>query len=189
MDLATSSETGVDLSGRRLIGALFPDREHADQAIRDLREHGFEDSDLGLVVRRPETEMPADQSDAPAEDAAKGAIGGGVIGGLVGAGLALTVPGIGPLLAAGVFAAAATGVGIGAVGGGLIGLLTGMGYEESEAHRLQDGLDQGRVVVSVNALNRTQEAREILARDGGELGPVALDDAIQLDTGNRIELI
>jgi hypothetical protein len=183
MDLTSTSATGIDLSGKRLIAALFRDHEPAQAAIEELKAAGFTDHDIGYVARHP-TPSPSDTSGSVGEDAATGAVSGGIVGGVIGAivgATALAIPGVGPVVAAGIFTAAATGAGIGAVGGGIVGTLVGMGFNQSEAERLNAGIEEGHALVTVNALNRTAEAREILARHGGDMGPNAIEDAEPLD--------
>ena len=72
-------------------------------------------------------------------DAGIGAAIGGVGGLLLSAAGALTIPVIGPILAAGPIAAALTGAGIGAAAGGLIGALTESGVPEEDAEILCRG--------------------------------------------------
>jgi hypothetical protein len=84
----------------------------------------------------------------------KGAGAGAAIGGALGllAGVAsLTIPGVGPLIAAGPVAAAVAGVGIGAAAGGLIGALTQLGVPEDEAHYYAEGVRRGGTLVTVQA--------------------------------------
>lgn len=57
-----------------------------------------------------------------------------MLGWLAGLGM-LTVPGIGPLVAAGPIVAALAGIGAGGATGGLIGALVGSGIPEVEAKR------------------------------------------------------
>lgn len=166
------------------IGALFADQEQAFRAIEELRSAGFTDSQIGLVTRHVDGEMPEDQGPGAAEGAMQGAIGGGVLGGIVGALLGATVlaiPGVGPLLAAGIFIPAVTGAGVGAVGGGLAGTLVGMGHSEYDAKRLNEGMEAGNVLVTVHASDRADEARQILLRNGADLGTEASSEAMSLD--------
>jgi hypothetical protein len=90
------------------------------------------------------------------------------VGGLLlsAAGL-MTLPVIGPVLAAGPLAAALTGAGIGAAAGGLIGALTDAGIPKEEAEHYAEGVRRGDVLVTV----RTDEAHapracEIMNRRG-----------------------
>jgi len=105
-----------------------------------------------------------------AESAGAGAFGGTAVGGiaglLVGIG-ALTIPGIGPVLAAGPLAAAIgstlAGAGIGAAAGGLIGALVGLGIPEEDAHFYAEGVKRGGVLVTVRTSDdRAHEALRIL---------------------------
>src|SRR4051794_11854605 len=88
-------------------------------------------------------------------DAGIGAAIGGVGGLLLSAAGALTVPVIGPILAAGPIAAALAGAGIGAAAGGLIGALTESGVPEEDAKYYAEGVRRGDVLVTV----RTDQAR------------------------------
>ena len=67
-----------------------------------------------------------------AAGAASGAVVGGVLGWLIGIG-AITMPGIGPLIAAGPIVAALAGIGAAGATGGLIGALVGVGISKSRA--------------------------------------------------------
>ena len=98
-------------------------------------------------------DAPAALSDT-GKGAAVGAATGGVRGGAAGLAVALmglTIPGIGPLLAAGPLAAALAGAGIGAVAGGLLGGLTSVGVPEHEAHVYAESVRRGGALVLVRA--------------------------------------
>src|SRR5690606_38716981 len=123
----------------------------------------------------PGEHMGSEMGSGAAEGAGVGAGIGAVLGGLggllVGLG-ALTIPGIGPVIAAGPLAAALTGLagaGAGAVAGGvtggLIGALTGLGVPEENAQYYAEGIRRGGVLVTARvADNRTSEAVDILNR-------------------------
>ena len=110
-----------------------------------------------------------------------GALGGGVLGGITGylvAIGALTIPGIGPVLAAGALAealgvvagTAAVGAGIGAAAGGLVGVLVGMGIPEDEARHFERGLGSEQALVTVKAGDRVMEAHAILEMNDADTG-------------------
>ena len=160
---------------------MFADRSHAQQAIADLKAAGFEEEQIGVAMRdRNEQGQLADDSGVHGTHAGSGAATGGVVGGvlglLVGIG-ALAIPGIGPVITAGVLAhaigAGAAGVAIGAVGGGVVGALIGLGIPEHEAKHFETGFNAGGALVTVNAGPRASEAIEILERDGGDTGASA----------------
>jgi uncharacterized membrane protein len=85
---------------------------------------------------------------------------------LLGAAAALTVPGFGPLVAAGILASALGGAVIGAATGGLVGALVQLGLPEEEARFYEEQLRAGHPVVTVKANGRFYEAHAILRRFG-----------------------
>src|SRR5262249_44204663 len=69
---------------------------------------------------------------------------GGVLGWLAGIGT-LAIPGVGPLVAAGLIVAALTGVGVGGAIGGIASALVGMGIPEYEAKRYEGRIKSGGI--------------------------------------------
>jgi hypothetical protein len=115
----------------------------------DLRSATPVESATGELTQ----DAPAALSDT-GKGAAAGAATGGVLGGAAGLAVALmglTIPGIGPLVAAGPLAAALAGAGIGAVAGGLLGGLTSVGVPEHEAHVYAESVRRGGALVLVRA--------------------------------------
>jgi hypothetical protein len=109
-------------------------------------------------------------------DAGIGAAIGGVGGLLLSAVGALTIPVIGPILAAGPIAAALTGAGIGAAAGGLIGALTESGVPEEHARYYAEGVRRGDVLVTVRTDNsRTDTVCDILDQHNA----VDVDDRVR----------
>ena len=115
---------------KTIVGS-FDSVDEADRGARELRQSGFMNEDINVLVNNVRrTEHDASTGDTAAGAATTGALAGGAVGGVAGiaasmAGLA--VPGIGPILAAGPIVAALAGAGAGAVAGGLIGALTEAG--------------------------------------------------------------
>jgi len=176
-----------DYSGRSTVAGLFQDRTHAEQAIHDLRNAGFEGNQIGVAMRdrSAQGELAEDTGTHAAEGAVTGAVGGGLLGGLVGllVGIgALAIPGVGPVVAGGALATAlgvgggtaAAGAGIGATAGGIVGALIGMGIPEEEARHFESGFQSGGVLVTVNAGNRAMDALAVLERHGADTGPGSL---------------
>src|ERR671916_359756 len=64
---------------------------------------------------------------------------------------ALSIPGIGPVLAAGPIAALIAGAGVGAAAGGLVSGLKRLGVEDDDAGTYAEGLKRGGTLVTVNA--------------------------------------
>ncbi|WP_226883640.1 histidine kinase [Allocoleopsis franciscana] len=106
------------------------------------------------------------------EGAAAGATAGTILGGvggfLVGVGV-LAIPGVGPLLAAGVgipaFASTLAGAGIGAAAGGIIGGLVGLGIPEERAKVYNERVKGGEHLLMVNGTeDDLHRARDIMRR-------------------------
>jgi uncharacterized protein (TIGR02271 family) len=153
---------------------LFHERADAEEAIRGLKDAGFSDSQIGVLMQDREGQKElADATGAKVADAATtGAIGGGVAGGIVGllAGVgALAIPGVGPIIAGGALASTLAGAGIGAAAGGILGALVGMGIPEEDARYFESGLKSGGILVTVDAGSRREEARGILSQCGADL--------------------
>jgi len=157
-------------STRSTVVGVFSDRREAEEAIHDLKQHGFHDDQIGIAARdakHPEgTVTRADDSDAGGA-AASGAIGGGVLGGILGALAAGMIPGVGPVIAGGLLAGVLGGAAVGAAAGGLLGALTGMGVPEEDARYYDEEFKGGRTLVTVKADDRYDEARSILHSHGG----------------------
>lgn len=71
----------------------------------------------------------------------------------------LTIPGIGPFIAAGPIGAALTGATVGATIGGLAGALVGLGISKIEAKRYEDKIRKGDILFTAHALNRREISR------------------------------
>ena len=133
--------------------------EHANNAIRDLTEAGYNRSDIGLALHDPENRYSPylEEAVTGSEGAGFGAIIGSLFGAVVGL-AAITVPGVGPIIAAGPLGAAIgalAGAGIGAAGGAVTGGITAslvkLGIDEEDAHYYAESLRQGAALVSVTA--------------------------------------
>ena len=163
--------------------ALFDTQAQAQQAVERLKDAEFAASSIGIALRDRTAQgeiRHAKDTDAASEigeDAIDGGILGGLIGLLVGVG-ALAIPGVGPVVAGGIFSsvlgAASFGAGLGVVGGGVIGSLVHLGMSDAQARYFASGFHAGGVLVTVHAGLRGQKARDILAQAGGDLGTDAM---------------
>jgi hypothetical protein len=172
---------------RDAIAALFTDQYSGERAINALKAAGIKADQIGVAMRDRDArgEVIEHTGTKATEGAVSGVVGGGVLGGLAGflVGIgALVIPGIGPIVSAGILtsalgtaaAATVTGAGVGAVLGGVAGALIGLGIPESEARYFDEGFRKGGMLVTVKAGNRATEAAEILERNGGDLGVSAI---------------
>jgi uncharacterized protein (TIGR02271 family) len=151
----------------KTIVAMFDRIEDARDALEDLVDSGIQRDNISLIARDVEgqygSQMEGRQATA-GEDvgqaAAGGAAGGAVLGGLAGVlvGLgALTIPGIGPVVAAGPIVSGLTGAAVGAAAGGLLGALVEWGIPEEEAEYYAEGVRRGGTLVAVRATDTEAE--------------------------------
>ncbi|HEV8634141.1 MAG TPA: low temperature-induced protein [Chloroflexota bacterium] len=150
---------------------LFSTGEAARAAIEELRARGFAGGDVSVLMPTPEEREAAagGTGAAPEQRVAASAALGGMIGAFAGwlVGLAaLSVPGLGPLLAAGTFATAMAGAGVGVGIGAFVGALADMGVPPGEAEWFEREVRAGNTLVSVRAGERRAEALEVLNRHG-----------------------
>ena len=121
-----------------------------------LKREGFSNNDISaLFPDKSGTRDFAHQKGTKApEGIATGASTGGVVGGALGwlAGIgALTLPGVGPFIAAGPIIAVLSGAAVGATVGGVAGGLIGLGIPELEAKRYEGKIKAGNILLSVHA--------------------------------------
>lgn len=159
---------GYVMQPRTVVG-VFDDRVDAEQALRALKDAGFEPDQVSVAMLqtpRPEAEEPH----AFHVDETTGILAGGALGGLAGwliGATAVAVPGIGALLAAGALVGAVGGAGIGAAAGGLIGHLIDQGLSQEEARYYHERVRHGAALLTVHADgSRADEAHAIMHRLG-----------------------
>ncbi|WP_245602826.1 general stress protein [Gloeothece verrucosa] len=152
---------------QRAVG-VFQKSEDLENAIRGLKDAGFNMDNVSLIARNPkEVEKAQDMTGNEAkEGAAAGATAGTVLGGvgglLVGLGV-LLVPGAGPFLAAGTLATTLAGAGIGAAAGGIVGGLVGLGIPEERAQAYSDRIEAGDYLIMISGTqDQIRQATEIL---------------------------
>lgn len=156
--LAASGEARQEQN--RMLTGLFNDRESTDRAYTSLRERGYTDDDINVMMSdQTRDTWFADDDDADTELGSKAlegagagsAIGGtlgAIIGGIAAIGTNVLLPGLG-LVVAGPLAAALTGAGAGGLTGGLVGALIGSGIPEERAKYYDEGIRNGGAVVGV----------------------------------------
>jgi hypothetical protein len=158
---------------KKTVVGYFDQSSQAEAAVRSLVDTGFSRSDISLVFSDPRgeyatpTSVDPDETSYTATGAGTGAVIGGLGGLLMGIG-ALTIPGIGPVVALGPISAALLGAGVGAAAGGLIGILMDSGIPENEAHYYAEGLRRGGAVVTANTQDEMmiERATNIFERHG-----------------------
>ncbi|TNJ66470.1 low temperature-induced protein [Paenibacillus hemerocallicola] len=142
---------------KKLVG-VFTDEQEAIRAIEGLKRQGYRSDEISVITKnRDDARVVEEETGSMApEGVATGAAAGGMLGGAAGllAGIgALTIPGIGPILAAGPIVATLTGAAVGAGAGSLVGGLIGLGFSETDARQYNEYLDEGRILVLVPSRN------------------------------------
>ncbi len=169
----------------KTVVGLFDNYSEAQSVVQDLVDGGFRREDISIAANQTASGGASDGTlssgtggttggHAVGKDAGVGAGVGGVVGLLVGLG-ALTIPGIGPILAAGPLAAAlgitigstVTGAAIGGIAGGLVGALTHIGVPKEHAEYYSEGVRRGGTLVTVSTDDAmAQRAVDILNGHG-----------------------
>jgi hypothetical protein len=156
------------------IAAIFADREHASEAVEELRALGLGSEHLGLAVHAGEpVAFERDEDAEMLHDARVGALAGAPIGAIAGITLAsLAVPPIGVVGLGGTLAVA----GVSALWGGVLGAYTGVAVGEggslTHEHLSYTALKNGEVLVVVCGHGHGDAVREIMQRHDGKLHAV-----------------
>ncbi|HEV3155893.1 MAG TPA: hypothetical protein VGZ00_00935 [Candidatus Baltobacteraceae bacterium] len=168
---------------RELLTGIFFDRDSAEVAVDRLRDLGYRDNDISIVIDDARAGEFADPVESKAaEGLASGAIIGGGLGALIAAitttGSIATIAATGGMatpLVVGPLAAALAGLGAGGAAGGIIGALIGSGMHEERAKLFEEGLRHGGIILAVppRGSYADQEAMRVLSqipRDSQESG-------------------
>ena len=150
----------------RTVTHLFDDHAQAQRAVSALEAAGFSSSEVSLVSRYRNDGTLADDASSTATGATVGGLAAGGTGLLAALGM-IAIPGIGPLVAAGVLATTLTAAAAGTVVGGIIGALIDYGVDENDAHVYSEAVRRGGSLVSVRAEEaRAAQAEKILNAQG-----------------------
>src|SRR6266404_5602854 len=154
---------------------IYPDRMSVENAVDALKNDGFRNTDISVLL--PDNVGTKDfahqKSTKAPEGAATGAGSGAVVGGTLGwlAGIgALSIPGLGPFIAAGPIMGLLAGLGAGGAVGGFVGSLVGLGIPEYEAKRYEGRIKDGGILLSVHCdkSDWVKKAEVVLKRTGAQ---------------------
>jgi hypothetical protein len=123
---------------------MSPDEHRANAILTALRDAGF-NSEISVLI--------GDQVDSRDMSVKENAVRGVKVGSVVGALIALTLPGIGQALLIGPLLAALTGAAAGGAVGGLAGgsgALGGIGVPDDVADRIHQGVSKGEILIAVH---------------------------------------
>jgi len=167
----------------RTVAGIFKTREDANRAVENLRLAGVTNEQItvlapGATEGQVDRAVPTTETEQPGMGKALGGVVGGAMGAAGGATLgaaaaSLFIPGVGPVLAAGIIGAALLGAGgaaAGAAGGGSLEDSMATGLPHDELYVYEDALRQGRTVIIVVADTDEQgdAARSVLGQSGAE---------------------
>jgi hypothetical protein len=149
---------------RSVLTGMFRDRESTEGAYQSLRNRGYSDDEINVIMSDETRDRYYSDGDSNLEGnkalegtgvgSAIGGTLGAIIGGIAAIGTSLVVPGLG-LVVAGPIAAALAGAGAGGLTGGLVGALVGWGIPEERAAEYESGIKEGGTVLGVTP--RTDE--------------------------------
>jgi len=155
----------------RVAVGVFSSHDRAQQAVNELRRMGFREDQIGVAGKHTEDITGASSVEDTAKKSgaglATGVATGAGLGALWGLGIVAGVlPAIGPAIAGGTLATILSSAGAGAAALGIVGALTGLGLSSDEATYYENEFKSGRIVVTVTADNRYDEAVSTLRRFG-----------------------
>ena len=151
-----------------VLTGVFENAEDARETIRELRDAGFSDKEIGLLSHdkhgNPEVtsfkDLEGNKAGTGAAVGAAAGAGGGLLWGLgIAAGF---LPAIGPVIAGGILAALAASAGVGAGAGLVVGALAGLGVSDEEAAYYDAEFRRGRTIVVVQGDHDADTAYRIL---------------------------
>ena len=143
---------------RTILTGLFKDRDSTEGAYRSLRDRGYTDDEINVMMTDETRDKYYSDGDSELEGnkalegtgagAAIGGTLGAIIGGIAAIGTNVLIPGLG-LVVWGPIAAGLAGAGAGGLTGGLVGALIGWGIPEERAKYYEEGIRSGGTVVGV----------------------------------------
>jgi len=158
-------------SQRSTVVGVFHNTSEAQAAVRDLKQAGFRDDQIGVVAQDKGVSTATNTAEGTGSHVAAGAATGVAAGAGVGALWALGIaagmlPAIGPVIAGGLLASVLASAAGGAAIAGVVGALVGLGIPEEEARYYEGEFHSGRTLVTVQAGARYNEAWNILHQHG-----------------------
>lgn len=157
---------------------LFPAFEDASTVVQHLTQGGYPSERITFIVNNEDGRLDKYTAEVveDAVDGEEGAGFGAVVGTLTALGVA-TIPGVGPIFAAGPFAAAliaGIGAATGAVTGGAVGELVEFDIDKEDAEHYAQILRDGGALMVVDVYNEWTEDKveDLMERHGA----VEVDD-------------
>jgi hypothetical protein len=156
----------------KTITGIFQAFPQAEAALTALRNAGFDEEQLNILTPSSPEEQIHSVPVTEAEHAGVGRALGGLIGGTGALSLAtMFIPGVGPVMAAGMVAAGLVGGAAGVAIGGAVEDATTEGLDADDIFPVEHALRAGNTAVIINAHDEKQfeRARDIIHENGGAL--------------------
>jgi hypothetical protein len=155
-----------------MLTGMFRDKDSTEGAYRSLRERGYTDDEINVMMSDEtrdkyfssgDTELEGNKAlEGTGAGAAIGGTLGAIIGGIAAIGTNVLIPGLG-LVVWEPIAAGLAGAGAGGLTGGLVGALIGWGIPEDRAREYETGIREGGTVLGVTP--RTDEDADYFEND------------------------
>jgi len=146
---------------------VFNNLEAAERSIDELRRHGFQPDEIGIIGHVDEKQPVSAPlaMKAPEHNVIHGVRSGGLFGALIGALVILVIPGLARVAEAGWWFEILGGAILGAAAGGALLAFGTLIFSRASSRFYQKELDQGRFIVTVKNPARQQEALQVLDRE------------------------
>jgi len=156
----------------KTVAGVFASLTEAEHAARDLQALGISSDNISVIAgnqenRHEEYLARAKQASVTtAQAATSGASTGGGVG-IVATLVALSIPGVGPMVAGGALATVLAGLAVGAAGGGTIAALSNMGISREEAPLFEEAVRRDAVILAAHVTAPVEnEALAIMKQHG-----------------------
>jgi hypothetical protein len=164
-----------------LVVALYPVPSAAAAAVKMLHDAGIDRERISIISRNhdEQSKFAADMNVTPGAEIEDSAVASrlGELSGYILAAIALVLPGIGPIVAAGPLSAG-LGEAAGHVAGGVASALSGAGVDGARADALERAVQEGAILLGVHTSpSEVAGVRALLQRSG----------ATQVETANWSE--
>jgi uncharacterized integral membrane protein len=151
---------------RHTIG-VFDDLEKAQQTIDELRQRGFPPDEIGIIGHIDDEGLPIPWPHglrAAEQNVVRAVSMGGLFGAIIGALVALVIPGLAEVTQTGRWFELLGGAALGAAIGGCLLAFCALGFSWPHARLYKRDLEQGRFIVMVKNGERSEESLKVLRR-------------------------
>jgi hypothetical protein len=145
---------------------VFDDLQKAERTIDELRRHGFDQEEIGIIGNvDEEKEIPTPMAmKSPEWNVTRGVSAGGIYGAIIGGMVALVTPGLANVAGWGQWFEITFGAILGAAMGGFLLAFGGLFLSRLQGRFYEGELEKGRFIVTVKNRARLQEALNLLNR-------------------------